>query len=130
MLLLFAHGVLGGRISPSRFVALTSANPACLFGLWPRKGNLQLGSDADLVIMDPRGDTLISHPQLHDNGDYSPYEGMRCPGQIRLTLSRGEIVARDGEFTGQRGHGRFLARAPFDPELAPDRYSPCPAVAG
>ena len=64
--------------------------------------------------MDPRGETLISHQQLHDNGDYSPYEGMRCPGQIRMTLSRGEIVACDGEFTGQRGHGRFLARAPFD----------------
>lgn len=117
MLLLFAHGVLGGRISPSRFVALTSANSACLFGLWPRKGNLQPGADADLVLMDPRGETQIRHAALHDNGDYSPYEGMRCPGQIRMTLSRGEIVARDGEFTGQRGHGRFLARAPFDPLL-------------
>jgi len=101
-----------------------------LFGLWPRKGNLQAGSDADLVLMDPRGETLIRHAALHDNGDYSPYEGMHCPGQIRMTLSRGEIVARDGEFLGRRGHGRFLARAPFDPALAPELHSSCPAVAG
>lgn len=128
MQLLFAHGVLGGRISPSRFVALTSANPARLFGLWPRKGNLQPGADADLVLMDPRGETQIRHAALHDNGDYSPYEGMHCPGRLRMTLSRGQTVARDGEFTGQRGHGRFLARAPFDPLLGAAVRAPFPCA--
>lgn len=117
MLLLFSQGVLSGRISPSRFVALTSANPAKLFGLWPRKGNLKPGADADLVILDPAGETLIRHRDLHDNCDYSPYEGMHCQGQLKMTLSRGEIVAEAGHFTGRRGHGRFLARNPFDGAL-------------
>jgi dihydropyrimidinase len=114
MLLLFSHGVMSGRISPSRFVALTSGNPARLFGLWPRKGNLNLGADADVVIIDPRQSTVISHNQLHDNADYSPYEGFHCQGALVLTLCRGEIVARNGEFTGQQGYGQFLRRRPFD----------------
>ncbi|KUE80720.1 phenylhydantoinase [Aeromonas schubertii] len=117
--LLFSEGVMTGRITPSRFVALTSANPARLFGLWPRKGSLSLGADADLVVIDPRGELRIEHKYLHDNADYSPYEGMRCRGQLRLTLSRGEVVAREGEFVGRRGAGRFLARDPFNAALAP-----------
>lgn len=118
MALLFSHGVMSGRISPSRFVALTSSNPARLFGLWPRKGSLNLGADADVVIIDPRQSRVISHNQLHDNADYSPYEGFHCQGAVVLTICRGEIVARNGEFTGRRGYGQFLRRRPFNAEIA------------
>ncbi|WP_447884573.1 dihydropyrimidinase [Serratia fonticola] len=118
MMLLFSYGVMSGRISPSRFVALTSSNPARLFGLWPRKGNLNPGADADVVIFDPRQSTVISHARLHDNADYSPYEGFQCQGAPVLTMCRGEIVARSGEFTGRQGYGQFLRRRPFNAQIA------------
>lgn len=118
MMLLFSYGVMSGRISPSRFVALTSSNPARLFGLWPRKGNLNPGADADVVIFDPRQSTVISHARLHDNADYSPYEGFQCQGAPVLTMCRGEIVARNGEFTGRQGYGQFLRRRPFNAQIA------------
>lgn len=118
MMLLFSHGVMSGRISPSRFVALTSSNPARLFGLWPRKGNLNPGADADVVIFDPRQSTAINHARLHDNADYSPYEGFQCQGAPVLTMCRGEIVARNGEFTGRQGYGQFLRRRPFNAQIA------------
>ncbi|ERK14427.1 putative hydrolase YgeZ [Serratia fonticola AU-AP2C] len=118
MMLLFSHGVMSGRISPSRFVALTSSNPARLFGLWPRKGNLNPGADADVVIFDPRQSTAISHARLHDKADYSPYEGFQCQGLPVLTMCRGEVVARNGEFTGRQGYGQFLRRRPFNAQIA------------
>lgn len=113
MALLFSEGVATGRISPSRFVSLTSARPAQLFGLWPRKGNLMVGSDADLVLFDPHCRTTIHHSELHDNVDYSPWEGIACQGWPVMTLSRGEVVCDRGRFTGRAGHGRFLHRQPF-----------------
>lgn len=118
MMLLFSHGVMSGRISPSRFVALTSSNSARLFGLWPRKGNLNPGADADVVIFDPHQSTVIRHAELHDNADYSPYEGFQCQGAPVLTMCRGEIVARKGEFTGRQGYGQFLRRRPFNAQIA------------
>lgn len=111
--LLFSEGVMKGRISRSRFVALTSSKPAKLFGLWPEKGSLLPGADADLVLFDPARHWVIQHSELHDNGDYSPYEGFRLQGAPVMTLSRGEIVCRDGLFTGRAGHGRFIHRKPF-----------------
>ncbi|MDU4094561.1 MAG: amidohydrolase family protein, partial [Pantoea sp.] len=111
--LLFSEGVAKGRISASRFVALTSANPARLFGLWPDKGSLRPGSDADLVLFDPQRRQVIQHADLHDNTDYSPWEGFACHGWPVITLSRGEIVWQDGIFCGQAGHGRFIHRKPF-----------------
>ncbi|QHM73835.1 dihydropyrimidinase [Mixta intestinalis] len=113
MALLFSEGVMKGRISPSRFVALTSANPARLFGMWPQKGSLIPGSDADLVLFDPQCNKTIHHADLHDNGDYSPWEDFDCQGWPVMTISRGEIVWRDGQFCGKAGHGRFLRRKPF-----------------
>ncbi|WP_158780824.1 dihydropyrimidinase [Pantoea sp. BAV 3049] len=113
MALLFSSGVMTGRISRSRFVSLTSARPAKLFGLWPEKGSLLPGADADLVLFDPRLHQTIRHAKLHDRGDYSPYEGISCQGWPVMTLSRGEVVCREGRFTGQAGHGRFIARKPF-----------------
>jgi dihydropyrimidinase len=111
--LLFSEGVAKGRISASRFVALTSTNPARLFGLWPEKGSLFPGSDADLVLFDPQRRQVIHHADLHDNVDYSPWEGFECHGWPVMTLSRGEIVWRDGTFCGEAGHGRFIHRKPF-----------------
>jgi len=113
MTLLFSEGVMSGRISPSRFVALTSENPAKLFGLWPQKGALHVGADADLVLFDPRVTGLMHHHNMHDNTDYSPYEGMAYQGAPVLTISRGEIVSRQGQFTGQAGQGRFIPRQKF-----------------
>lgn len=113
LLLLFSAGVMTGRITPRRFVALTSATPAKLFGLWPQKGVLAPGSDGDIVIIDPRQSTVIRHENLHDNADYSPWEGAHCAGAIRYTLSHGEILFHDGKFTASAGRGRFLQRAPF-----------------
>ncbi|OSN09332.1 dihydropyrimidinase [Lonsdalea britannica] len=111
--LLYTHGVATGRISAERFVALTSARPAQLFGLWPQKGSLMPDADADLVVFDPHRRMTLRHDDMHDNGDYSPYEGMACQGWPIMTLSRGEIVWRDGVFSGRAGHGRFLHRQPF-----------------
>ncbi|WP_279022522.1 dihydropyrimidinase [Gibbsiella quercinecans] len=111
--LLYSSGVMAGRISPEQFVMLTSARPAQLFGLWPQKGNLMPGADADLVLFDPTRHVTLRHEEMHDNGDYSPYEGMACLGWPVMTLSRGEIVWRDGAFIGRAGHGRFLRREPF-----------------
>ena len=119
LLLLFSHGVMTGRISPERFVALTSANPAKLFGLWPQKGRLAPGADGDVVIIDPRRTTTIRHEMLHDNADYSPYEGFICRGAIRQTLSRGRVIFDNGTFTGSAGQGRFIRRTPFSAAALP-----------
>ena len=113
MTLLFSQGVMKGRISRSRFVSLTSTMPAKLFGLWPEKGSLLPGADADLVLFDPHRQQTVRHSALHDNGDYSPYEGMQCQGALVMTISRGAIVCREGRFTGEAGQGRFVARKPF-----------------
>lgn len=113
MSLLFTQGVATGRITPSRFVELMSCNPAKLFGLWPQKGSLQEGADADIVLFDPHKTGIVRHENLHDNVDYSPYEGMALRGLPVVTLSRGEVIWRDGIFAGKAGHGRFLHRKPF-----------------
>lgn len=119
LLLLFSHGVMTGRISPQRFVALTSATPAKLFGLWPQKGLLAPGADGDIVIIDPRRTTTIRHNLLHDNADYSPWEGFICQGTIRQTLSHGRVIFDNGRFNGTPGQGRFLRRNPFSTANAP-----------
>ena len=110
-------GGMTGRITPERFVELTSAMPARLFGLWPQKGLLAPGSDGDVVIIDPRQSQQIQHRHLHDNADYSPWEGFTCQGAIVRTLSRGETIFCDGTFTGKAGRGRFLRRKPFVPPV-------------
>ncbi|MGL1957544.1 MAG: dihydropyrimidinase [Colwellia sp.] len=113
MPLLFSEGVMKGRIDIQRFVYLTSYKPAKLFGLYPKKGSLDIGADADLVIFDANDKRTISHDTLHDNSDYTPFEGIDCVGWPLMTISRGAIVACQGEFTGKAGYGRFMHRKPF-----------------
>jgi dihydropyrimidinase len=106
--LLFSEGVLKNRIDVHQLVALTATNPARLYGLYPRKGTIAVGSDADLVIWDERRDITISNASLHHAVDYTPYEGMRITAWPTVTLSRGVAVWRDGRFVGRPGHGEFL----------------------
>jgi dihydropyrimidinase len=113
--LLFSEGVLRRRcIDVKRFVELTSENPAKLYGLYPKKGAIQIGSDADLVIwyhsrsFAPR--KLQHDRDLHDGCDYSPYEGIEFLNWPRITILRGRVVFREGIIVGQNGLGRFLPR--------------------
>lgn len=112
--LLATEGVAAGRISWARLVELTSANPAKVFGLYPRKGALLPGSDADVVVFDPAADSTIKAANLHNIAGYTPYEGRQVRGRVRFTLSRGLVVCKAGEFTGQRGWGRLVEGRPFD----------------
>ena len=107
--LLFSEGVGKGRIDLQRFVALTATDPAKLYGLYPKKGTIAPGSDADLTIWDPQREVTVTNALLHHNVDYTPYEGMRLKGWPKLTLSRGEVVCEEGRPAAARGRGKFLA---------------------
>jgi len=109
--LLHDGGVVGGRITKERWVEITSTAPARLFGLWPRKGAVAVGADADLVIYDPNRKRTISAKTHHMDVDYSCYEGRQVQGAADVVMSRGSVVVRDGAFTGRKGAGRFLKRA-------------------
>ncbi|KQY03830.1 hypothetical protein ASD37_23570 [Mycobacterium sp. Root135] len=112
LLLLFDRGVAAGRISLEQLVAITATNPAKLFGLYPAKGSLMVGADADVVIFDPNGETRLSVDSSPSLVDYSIYEGWSVAGAIRRVLSRGTVVVDDGVVQDRRGHGRFVARGP------------------
>ena len=109
--LLFSEGVRKGRISLSQFVALSSTNAAKLYGLYPRKGSIAVGVDADIAIWDPNVERSIDIAMLHDNMDYTPYQGMRVTGWPVIVLSRGDVVYRDNHILAKAGRGRFLKRA-------------------
>jgi dihydropyrimidinase len=111
MSLLFDAGVRGGRFGIERFVELTATEPAKLFGLWPRKGALTPGADADLLVWDPERTVTLSAATLHMRVDYSPFEGRVVTGASDLVLSRGQVVAEDGRFVGRPGAGAFVRRA-------------------
>ncbi len=113
--ILYHVGVNGGVISPNQFVALGSTNPAKLFGLFPRKGTIAVGSDADIVVWDPRVERTISAKTHHMNVDNSVFEGMKVKGAPRYVFSRGMQVARENAFTGRKGHGTFVPSARFYP---------------
>lgn len=110
MALIFSEGVSKGRISAEDFVRLTAANPARLTGLYPRKGTLMPGSDGDVVIFDPEKKVRLTRGLLHENVDYTPYEGMELTGWPVMTIARGRVAAKDGVFLGVKGAGRFLKR--------------------
>lgn len=112
--LLHDGGVAGGRITPERWVEIISTAPAKLFGMYPRKGSISVGADADIVIYDPNRRHTISASTHHMDVDYSCYEGREVQGGSDIVLSRGSVIVRDGEFTGRAGHGRFVKRSPAD----------------
>ena len=106
--MLFSEGVNKGRIDLNTFVAVCSTNAAKLYGLYPRKGTIAVGADADIAIWDPKKRVTLSASMLHDRMDYTPYEGMEIEGWPVLTLSRGEVICRDGEVLATPGRGVFL----------------------
>lgn len=108
MALLWSEGVRTGRITPQTFVALTSTHAAELYGLYPRKGSIAIGADADLVIWDDDRVFTLTNDMLHHNVDYTPYAGMQLSSWPAMTFSRGDIVW-DGEPRGEQGRGQFLA---------------------
>jgi dihydropyrimidinase len=113
LVLLFHEAVNKKRLGLNRFVELVSTAPAKLFGLFPKKGAVAVGSDADLVLFDPRAPFEISAKTHHQKVDYTPYEGFKGKGVPRVVLSNGKVIIRDGNFLGQPGAGRFLKRKPF-----------------
>ena len=119
--LLFSGGVNGGRISLNRFVALTATDPARCYGLYPRKGTIAIGADADIAIWDAQREVRISNAMLHHNVDYTPYEGITVRGWPIITISRGVVVVRDGEPAPRKGHGQFLKCGTPEPVAAVSR---------
>lgn len=114
MSLVYNGGVVSGKISVNRFVEITSTSAARIFGLFPKKGTIAVGSDADIVIFDPDKERTISASTHHMNVDYSAYEGMKVRGATRTVLSRGRVVIENGEFKGKPGDGQFLKRGLFN----------------
>ncbi len=108
MPLLFSEGVGKGRIDLTTFVALTATNAAKIYGLYPRKGTIAVGSDADVVVWDKDREVVITQGLLHSNCDYTPYEGMRVRGWPAVVFSRGEVVVEEGKLLAEPGQGQFL----------------------
>lgn len=117
---LFSEGVGKNRISVQDFVGLTSTNAAKFLGLYPQKGTIAVGSDADLVIFDPVAQWTVRADDLHMETDYTPYEGMKLQGKPTTVLSRGKVVVKDGELLGEAGHGTFVETSGED---APERFT-------
>jgi len=113
MSLIYSGGVASGRFSANRFVELVSTTPAKLFGLYPRKGTIAVGSDADLVIFDPKRKHTISAATHHMRVDYSMFEGIQVTGMPDVVLSRGRVVVEGDKFLGHAGQGEFLRRATY-----------------
>jgi dihydropyrimidinase len=109
--LLYTHGVRSGRLSLERWVEVCCTGPARRFGLAPRKGTLSVGADADIVIFDPERRVTLTAETLHQNVDYTPYEGWQVHGYPVTVLSRGDVIVRDGTFLGQAGRGLYLHRS-------------------
>jgi dihydropyrimidinase len=112
--ILFSEGVAKGRIDACTFVRLTASNPARLFGLYPRKGTITPGADADIVLWDAKKQVTISNQLMQHIIDYTPYEGMEVTGWPVSTIRRGEVVMKDGNVQAEPGSGQFLARGPYD----------------
>jgi len=108
--LIHHHGVNAGKVSLNRFVEITSTTPARIFGMYPKKGEIAAGSDADLVIWDPNRIHTISAKTHHMRVDYSMFEGFQVKGNARTVLSRGEVIVEDGAWRGRAGRGRYLKR--------------------
>lgn len=112
---LWHHGVRTGRLTPNEFVRVTSTNTAQIFNIFPRKGTIAVGTDADLVVWDPEGSRTISAKTHHQNVDYNVFEGMTVTGLARHTISRGRLVWTNGELRAEPGEGRYIPRPCFAP---------------
>jgi dihydropyrimidinase len=115
MQVLWHHGVNTGRLTPNEFVAVTSTNAAKIFNIYPRKGVVVAGADADLVVWDPKKTRRISAKTHHQKVDFNIFEGMEVEGVNVVTLSQGKIVYRDGDVRTEKGAGRYIDRPPFPP---------------
>ncbi len=107
---LYVEGVRKNRIDISRLVQLTSTNPARLFGMYPKKGTLEPGSDTDVVLFNPNTKLVMSAKSLHMNTDFCPFERMKLFGKVVSVLSCGYFVIRDGELVADYGHGKHIFR--------------------
>lgn len=110
MALLYTNGVGAGKLSLQRFVEVTATNPAKIFGLYPSKGTIAVGSDADMVLFDPNVKKRIEKSELHENVDYTPYEGFEVTGYPVMTILRGKVIVEKNHFVGQKGAGKFIRR--------------------
>ena len=114
MYLMWDGGVRKGRISMNRFVEITSTAPAKIFGLYPNKGTIAVGADADLLVWDGEKRHVLSDKTLHMRVDYTPYEGREVVGAPTHVLSRGKVVVENGKYVGKKGDGRFVKRSTFN----------------
>lgn len=110
MALIHHYGVNEGNISLNKFVELTATNPAKIFGMYPKKGTIAVNSDADIVVFDTEKEVTISVDNLHENVDYSTFEGFKVKGYPVATFSRGELIAENGEYVGKEGRGELIKR--------------------
>lgn len=110
MPLMFSEGVMKGEISITKFVDVCCTAPAKIFGLYPKKGTIQVGSDADIVLINPNKDVTLTKHILHGNVDYTAYEGFKLKGYPVMTMVRGRIIVRNNVFIGEKGYGRFIKR--------------------
>ena len=117
MAVLWEGGVNSGRLTPSEFVAITSSNTAKLFNIYPQKGCVSAGADADLVVWDPQGTKTLSAKTQHSKGDFNVFEGMRVRGIPSHTVSQGKLVYVQGDLRAERGAGRYIKRAAFGPNF-------------
>ena len=113
--MLFGEGVAKGRLTENQFVAVTATNPAKLFGLWPRKGTLAVGSDADMMLIDPERRFRVHAETMESRSDFDPYEGYESMGWPVTVIARGELIVEDGQMRGCPGRGRWLRRERFQP---------------
>ncbi len=111
--MLYSEGVAKGRISLARMVDLVATNPARIFGMYPKKGVIAEGSDADLVVFDPERKVTVHSQEMHSRADYDPFEGFEVTGWPAITISRGEVIVTDRHEDARRGRGEMVRRAPF-----------------
>jgi dihydropyrimidinase len=114
--MLYSEGVVKRRISLERVVELVASNPAKIFGLYPRKGAIVEGADADVVVFDPDAKVIVHASEMHSRADYDPFEGFEVTGWPRTTISRGEPIVSNRKSSATAGRGMFLPRSPFSPE--------------